>query len=31
MRCKIASIEQMGTAVGHLMKYVELSTALNEE
>lgn len=31
MRCKIASIEQMGPAVGHLMKYVELSTALNEE
>ena len=31
MRCKIASLDQMGAAVGHLMKYAELSAAMNEE
>jgi anti-sigma regulatory factor (Ser/Thr protein kinase) len=31
MRCKIASLEQMGPAVGSLMKYAELSARMNEE
>lgn len=31
MRCKIASLDQMGAAVGSLLKYAELSTRMNEE
>ena len=31
MRCNIASLEQMGTAVGTLMKYAELTAKMNEE
>jgi two-component sensor histidine kinase len=31
MRCKIASLDQMGTAVSHLIKYTEHSAAINEE
>jgi anti-sigma regulatory factor (Ser/Thr protein kinase) len=31
MRCKIASLDQMGAAVGCLIQYAELTAALNEE
>jgi len=31
MRCNIASLEQLGTAVGNLTKYAELATAMSEE
>jgi two-component sensor histidine kinase len=31
MRCKIASLDQMGPAVGNLMKYAEISTAMSED
>jgi anti-sigma regulatory factor (Ser/Thr protein kinase) len=31
MRCKIASLDQMGAAVSHLIKYAELSAAMNDE
>ena len=31
MRCKIASLDQMGAAVSHLIKYTEHSAAMNEE
>ena len=31
MRCKIATLEQMGAAVGSLMKFAEISAKLNEE
>lgn len=31
MRCKIASLDQMGAAVGSLMKFAEISAKLNEE
>lgn len=31
MRCKIASLDQMGAAVGSLLKYAELSAKMNEE
>jgi two-component sensor histidine kinase len=31
MRCKIASLDQMGAAVGSLTKFAELSTPMNEE
>lgn len=31
MRCKIATLDQMGAAIGSLTKYAELSTPMNEE
>jgi anti-sigma regulatory factor (Ser/Thr protein kinase) len=31
MRCKIASLDQMGAAVSGLIQYAELSAAMNEE
>ncbi len=31
MRCKIASLDQMGAAVGSLLKYAELSARMDEE
>jgi anti-sigma regulatory factor (Ser/Thr protein kinase) len=31
MRCKIASLEQMGAAVGSLAKYAEITATMNEE